>query len=238
MLRCIAIDDEPLALDLLEDNIRSVPFLSFVARCRNAMEAIAVMQREAVDLVFSDIQMPGLNGLQLIQSLQAKPMFILITAHEKFALEGYELDVVDYLLKPVAYDRFVKACSKALNRHILQKGGNAAPAKAEAKEYIFLPVDYKMMKVSLKEVKMIEGVKDYIRIHYSTDKPALLVRMSMKHLEEMLEGAGFLRIHKSYIISIHHLTAIRKNAVFIGSTELPVGEQYREAVSRLAGGDY
>lgn len=101
----------------------------------------------------------------------------------------------------------------------------------------FLPLDYKMVKVPLKEVKMVEGVKDYIRIHYSVDKPALLVRMSMKNMEEMLEGAGFLRIHKSYIISIHHLTAIRKNAVFIGNTELPVGEQYREAIARLAGGE-
>jgi DNA-binding LytR/AlgR family response regulator len=223
---------------LLEDNIRNIPFLSLVARCRNAMEAIEVMLREPVDLVFSDIQMPGLNGLQLIQSLQARPMFILITAHEKFALEGYNLDVVDYLLKPVAFDRFVQACNKALKRHNGLQGGNAGAGKTEAKEYIFLPVDYKMVKVSLKEPKMIEGVKDYIRIHFSIDKPALLVRMSMKGMEEMLEGSGFLRIHKSYIISIHHLTAIRKNAVFIGNAELPVGEQYREAIARLAGGEY
>ncbi len=232
MLRCIAIDDEPLALDLLEDNIRKTPFLSLAGRCRNAMEAMQMLQGKPVDLVFSDIQMPGLSGLQLIQAMQTKPMFILITAHEKFALESYDLDVVDYLLKPVAYERFVKACGKALERHALRQGG----AKGEHKEFVFLPVDYKLVKISLAQVSMIEGVKDYIRIHFSDGKRPLLVRMSMKGIEEQVESAGFMRIHKSYVISIRHLTAIRRNSLFIGETELPVGEQYREEVARMAGG--
>lgn len=235
MLRCIAIDDEPLALDLLEDNIRNTPFLTFVARCRNAMEAMQVLQQQAVDLVFSDIQMPGLNGLQLIQALQAKPMFILITAHEKFALQSYDLDVVDYLLKPVAYERFVKACSKALTRYKLQQHADATIPKSEAKEYIFLPLDYRMVKIALADVTMVEGVKDYIRIHFSGGKRPMLVRMSMKGIEAMLEG-GFLRIHKSYIVSVRHLAAIKKNSVFVGDAELPIGEQYREAVAKLADG--
>ena len=238
MLRCIAIDDEPLALELLEDNIRSLPFLTLVGGCSNAIEAMQVLQKEQVDLVLTDIQMPGLNGLQLIESLQVRPMFILITAHEKFALESYSLDVVDYLLKPVAYDRFVKACTKAQERHNLRQASLTGNAKGEAKEFIFLPVDYKMVKIALAEVTMIEGVKDYIRIHYADGKRSLLVRTSMKGIADMLPTTGFLRIHKSYIVSIRHLTAIRRNSLFIGDEELPVGEQYREAVARLADGNY
>ncbi len=235
-MRCIAIDDEPLALDLLEDNIRQTSFLTLVARCRNAMEALEVLQREPVDLVFTDIQMPGLSGLQLIQSLPKKPLFILITAHEGFALEGYDLDVVDYLLKPVSYERFVKACTRALERHTLKRAG-AVAGRPGGKSFIFLPLDYKMQKVVLAEVTMIEGVKDYIRIHFAGTARPLLVRMSLKSMEEQVEGSGFLRIHKSFIAGIRHITAIRKTSLFMGDTELPVGEGYREAVAKLAGGN-
>lgn len=236
MLRCLAIDDEPLALELLEDNIRSVPFLSLVAGCRNAMEAMQLVQRGAIDLIFSDIQMPGLSGLQLITSLPQRPMFILITAHEKFALESYNLDVIDYLLKPVPYERFVKACSKALEQYSLRHSAKPAEARNVSREFIFLPVDYKQLKVYLADISIVEGVKDYVRIHFSGDKQSLLVRMSMKVIEEMLGSDSFLRIHKSYIISIRHLTAVRKTSVFVGNAELPIGEAYRDAVARIAGG--
>lgn len=232
-LRCIAIDDEPLALELLEDNIRSIPFLELRGSYPNAMEAMQHLQREAVELVFSDIQMPGLNGLQLITTLQTKPFFILITAHEKFAVESFELDVVDYLLKPVAYDRFVKACNKALERYQLRQ--QAPNSSSEAKRFIFVPEDYKMVKVELEEVLRFEAEKDYVRIHFSSSKRSMLVRMSMKNLEEMLGRGMFLRIHKSHIVSIKGITAARKNSVFMGEEELPVGEQYRAAVQQLIG---
>lgn len=231
-LRCIAIDDEPLALELLEDNIRKTPFLELVALCPNAMDALPLLQQQHIDLVFSDIQMPGLSGLQLISSLQAKPMFILISAHEKFALESYNLDVVDYLLKPVAYERFLKACNKALERYTTKK----TDTKPETKNYIFLPIDYKMVKVELQDVTLMEGVRDYVRIHFHTAKKPLLVRISMKAMEEMVAGSDLIRIHKSYIVSIRYLTAIRKNSVFINDNELPVSEQYRDVVLKLVGG--
>jgi DNA-binding LytR/AlgR family response regulator len=231
MLHCIAIDDEPLALDLLEDNIRGIPFLVLVAKCRNAMDAIEVMQREQIDLVFSDIQMPGLTGLQLIQSLTTKPMFIFITAHEKFALAGYDLDVVDYLLKPVPYERFVKACNRALGYYNLQQ--TPPNMRQETKEFIFVPVDYKMIKVTLADILMIEGVKDYVRINFQTPTRTLLIRISMKAILDMLPASLFIRIHKSFIVNVRKITTIRKNVLFVGDQELPIGEQYKDQVTRL-----
>jgi two-component system, LytTR family, response regulator len=234
MLRCIIVDDEPLALDLLEDNIKNIPFLQLEGRCKTATEALTLIQSKPVDLVFCDIQMPGLNGLQLIRSLVSPPMFIMITAYENYAVEGFNLDVVDYLLKPVSFDRFLRACNKALELYNLKQGTQTVARSTANEEFIFLPVDYSMLKVVLNEIKMIEALKDYIKIHYITPtKRPLLVRMSMKAMEEQLPPSRFIRIHKSYIVSIHEITALRKNCLFMGDLELPVGEQYKDVVSRL-----
>jgi two-component system LytT family response regulator len=228
MLRCIAIDDEELALELLEDNIRKVPFLELVATCSNPLEAIKVMQEQAIDLVFLDIQMPGLTGLQFIQSSLQNSMFILVTAYEKYALESYNLNVVDYLVKPVELNRFIKACNKA---HELYKLKNKpADQQDVAQDYFFVNVDYSLLKVMYSDIVWIEGLKDYVKIHLkSTDKP-IIARLSMKSLEEELPSAQFLRIHKSYIVSKSFITAIRKNSVFIKDMELPIGENYKDAV--------
>src|SRR5580658_3969752 len=157
MLRCIAIDDEDLALELLEDNIRKVPFLELVAACNNTLEALKVVQEQPVDLIFLDIQMPGLTGLQFIQSgLAASCMFILITAYEKYALEGYTLDVVDYLVKPVALDRFLKACNKALELYQLRAKGKADTQNAPV-DYFFVNVDYSLLKIQKSDIAWIEG---------------------------------------------------------------------------------
>jgi len=236
-LNCIIIDDEPLALELLADNISRIPYLQLQATCRNAMEAIAILQQEPVDLVFSDIQMPGLSGLDLIRSLQNKPMFILITAYEQYALEGFNVDVVDYLLKPIAYDRFLQASNKALELFSLKQRASIQPGtKLAEKDYIFLPVDYKMVRVELDDIEYIEGMKDYIRFHFisQTRKP-LLARMSMKGIEDMLPESKFVRFHKSYIAHIRRITAVRKNSLFINDHELPIGEQYKEVVTRITG---
>lgn len=227
MLRCIAIDDEELALELLEDNIRKVPYLQLAAACNNPLEAIRILQEQPIDLVFLDIQMPGLTGLQFIQSSPAACMFILITAYEKYALEGYNLNVVDYLVKPVALDRFIKACNKALDLHRLRQ--KEVPREAAA-DYFFINVDYSLLKVLYADIVWIEGLKDYIKIHLSsTDKP-VVARMSMKTLEDQLPPARFMRVHKSYILSKAGVTSVRKNSIFIGSLELPIGENYKEAV--------
>ncbi|MCF6404427.1 LytTR family DNA-binding domain-containing protein [Chitinophaga filiformis] len=233
-LRCIAVDDEPLALDLLEDNIRQVPYLELVAKCADAFEAIKVLQEKEVDLIFLDIQMPGLTGLQFIQSLAHKPMIILITAYEKYALEGFELDVTDYLVKPVALPRFIKACNKARELYQL-KHQPATSSSASTPEFFFVNSDYSLLKINVADIIWIEALKDYIRIHLTGTTKPVVTRMPLKQVEEQLAPARFIRIHKSYIIAVAHITAIRKNSVFIGAMELPVGDNYREAVAALTG---
>lgn len=231
MLKCIAIDDEPLALELLEDNISKVPYLQLVALCSNAFEAMKVLEKETVDLVFCDIQMPGLTGLQFIQTLSQKPMFIMITAYEKFALDGYSLDVLDYLVKPVSVERFIKACNKAKELHAL-KQKNFSDAKPD---YIFLNVDYKLLKIVLSDIMWIEGLKDYVKIHLKSTQRAVITRISMKAMEEQLPSAEFIRIHKSYIVSVSYITAIMKNSLFIGEVELPVSDNYKTVLASVTG---
>jgi two-component system LytT family response regulator len=234
MLRCIAVDDEPLALELLEDNIGKVPYLQLVAKCNNAMEAIKVLQEQTVDLIFLDIQMPGLTGLQFIQSLNERPMIILITAYEKFALEGFNHDVVDYLVKPVSLDRFVKACNKAWELFQL-KSKPKEPAAGKTPDYIFVNADYSLLKVVIDDIMWVEGLKDYIKIHIRSSSKPVITRMTMKSVEELLPDNRFIRIHKSYIAAMDFITAIRKTTVMIGSLELPVSDTYREKLMKLTG---
>lgn len=233
MLTCIAIDDEELALELLEDNISMVPFLKLVAKTDNPLEAIKLIQEQPVDLVFLDIQMPGLTGLQLINSLPNKPMFILVTAYEKYALEGYHLNVVDYLVKPVALDRFIQACNKARELHQLKN--RVSVSATEDPAYFFINVDYSHVKVNYADIMWVEGFKDYLKIHLKSTANPLVARISMKSFEELLPASKFIRIQKSYIVSKNSITAVRKNSVFIGALELPIGENYKEAVIALLG---
>lgn len=232
MLKCLAIDDEPLALELLEDNISKVPYLQLVASCNNPIEAMQILQHEQVDLIFLDIQMPGLTGLQFIQTIQEKPMFILITAYEKYALDGFNLDVVDYLVKPVALERFIKACNKASELHQLKTKKGIA---GEQPAYFFINADYSLIKVVFTDIMWIEGFKDYLKIHLkSTNKP-LVARLTMKSIEEQLPASMFVRVQKSFIVSKDYITAIRKNSVFINDIEIPVGDNYKDAISSLTG---
>jgi two-component system LytT family response regulator len=231
MMKCIAIDDEPFALQLLKDYISRVPYLELVALCEDVFEANKVLQHQEIDLVFTDIQMPRLTGLQFIQSLTERPMFILITAYEKFALEGFNLNVVDYLLKPVELSRFMLACNKAWELYQLKKAAKQSPGTAPA--YFFVNAEYRQVKVMYRDITYIEGLKDYIKINLLAPAKPVLVRMSMKAIEEELPSTQFLRIHKSYIISIHSITSVRKSSVFIEQLELPVGETYQGVIEQL-----
>ena len=232
MLRCLAIDDEPLALELLEDNISQVPYLKLEGRCSNAFEALKFLQEQTVDLIFLDIQMPGLTGLQFIQSLTQRPMIILITAYEKFALEGFNLDVIDYLVKPVPLDRFIKACNKAWELYNLRLKKTETSSSIEP-EFFFVNVEYSLLKVEFADIQWIEGLKDYIRIHLKNSSKPVITRMSMKAIEEELPSSRFIRVHKSFIVSVSAITSVRKNSIFIGVEEIPIGDNYKDAVNMI-----
>ncbi|MBX3253984.1 MAG: response regulator transcription factor [Chitinophagaceae bacterium] len=227
-MKCIAVDDEPLALQLMQDYIGKVSFLQLVTTCGDAFEANQVLQEQEIDLVFIDIQMPGLTGLQFIKSLSHKPMFILVTAYEKFALESYDLNVVDYLLKPVELSRFIQACNKANELHQLK---HKQPDSSS--EYFFLNVDYSMVKVIFADIMWVEGLRDYLKIHLVPPAKPLIARISMKAIEEELPASKFLRIHKSFVVAIDHITAVKKSSVYMGDMELPVGETYKEVVDTI-----
>lgn len=233
MINCIAIDDEPLALELLEDNIAQVPYLNLVGKYSNAIEALKMLKEINVDLVFLDIQMPGLTGLQFIQSLSVKPMFILVTAYEKFALEGFNLNVVDYLVKPVSLERFIKACNKAQELYEL-KNGNVSRDERKEEDHFFINVDYSLVKVMYNNIIWIEGLKDYIKIYLKDSAKPIVARLSLKSLEDELPTSIFLRIHKSYIISKNFISSVKKSSVLLDNkTELPVGENYKERIESL-----
>ena len=236
MLRCLAIDDELLALDLLEDNIRKVPFLELVKKCMSAFEAIEVLRQEKIDLIFLDIQMPDVSGIQFLKSLSKKPPVIFTTAFEKYALEGYELDVIDYLLKPFSFDRFLKAVNKA--REYLNLTGNTGiPASIEgtngADNYIFVKTDYKLVKINLNEILYIEGLKDYVKIYLKTTERPLITLSTMKTMEEKLSPREFVRVHRSYIVAIHQVQFIQRNSVHLVNKEIPVSEHYRDNLFKI-----
>jgi two-component system, LytTR family, response regulator len=234
MLRCIAVDDEPLALELLIDNIGKVPFLKLVGSCSNPVALMTLLQEKEADLIFLDIQMPGMTGMQFLQGVSQRPMVILVTAYEKHALEAFGLDVVDYLVKPVAFERFLKSCNKARELHQLRQQ-KSQPAQAESPGYFFVPSDYSLLKVETADIVMVEGLKDYVKIHLkSTNKP-IVTRMSMKSVEDLLPPQQFLRVHRSYIVAVAHISSVRKTSVFIGEHEIPIGDSYREVIDQITG---
>lgn len=230
MMRCIAVDDESLALDLLEDNIRKIPFLTLVKRCKNAFEAHEAVMKESVDLIFLDIQMPGISGVQFLQSVTSPPLVIFITAYEQFALEGFNLDVVDYLLKPVSFDRFLKAANKA---HELFNLKNNAQPSTDAVEYLFVNSEYNLIKINVRDIVYVEGLKDYIKIFIANTIRPIITRMSLKSIEEKLPSDKFIRVHKSYIVSVDKIVSIRKGKISINNVQVPISEHYKENLYRF-----
>jgi len=233
MIKCLAVDDEALSLDLLEDNIKRIPFLQLVKRCKNAYEAMNVLRQESIDLIFLDIQMPGLSGTQFVQSLTQKPVVIFITAFKKYALEGFELDVLDYLVKPVTFERFLKAANKAADFCTLKKQSAQAPAAQSTNDYFFVNVEYSLVKIAVQEITHIESIRDYIKIWLlQSDKP-VITKLALKSLADKLPPARFVRVHKSFIIAIDKISFIRKNRVYIGNHIIPVSDFYKDELLRL-----
>ena len=248
MIRCLAVDDELLSLELLEDNIRRIPFLHLVGRCGNAYEAMDIMRREPIDLIFLDIQMGGITGTQFLQSLSAmgnRPMVIFVTAYKNYALEGFELDVMDYLVKPVAFERFLKAANKAADYHSLKQVAAQPPVVAQPASpitteaivalptFFFVNVEYNLVKIVVNDIYFVEGLKDYIKIFlHGTDKP-VITRLPMKSLAEKLPANRFVRVHKSFIINIEKISSIRKNRIYIHQHIIPISDSYRDELFAL-----
>ena len=231
MMSCLVVDDERLVRELLEDNIRQIPYLQLAGSCKNALEAAEILQNTVTDLLFLDIRMPRLNGLQFLQSLQKPPLVILVTAYEQYALEGFDLNVVDYLLKPFPFERFVKACNRAHDLFALRNKDKQV-AGASLEEF-FVHVEYTLVKIIVSDIAYVEGLKDYIKIHLTSSPKPVLTRMSMKAIEEKLPPGGFIRTHKSFLVAVRKITAIKREMVCIGSVEIPIGEMYKANVSRI-----
>jgi DNA-binding LytR/AlgR family response regulator len=211
VLRCLAVDDENLALDLVEDNIAKVPFLKLEKRCRNAFEAF-------------------------LEGLTQKPMVIFVTAYQQYALEGFNLDVIDYVLKPISFERFLKATHKALDYFKSKNVQVQAQIPViEKMEYIFIHADYSLMKIMLEDILYIEGLKDYIKIHLRTQKFPVVCRMTMKLIEEKLPSAEFQRIHKSFIVSLKKVESIRNQKIKIGENHIPLSDNYSEQFYQTIG---
>jgi len=224
-MRCIAIDDEPLALQLINEFASRISFLDLQKTFTDPDEAKEWIQDHEVDLLFLDIQMPDVNGLQFYKSLAKKPLVIFTTAYQEFAVEGFNVDAVDYLLKPFEYDRFLKAVFKA--REYLEFLANQELQMAS----IFIKVDYQLMKLNLKDIELIEGLDDYIRIH-TKPKPVLTL-MTLKSLQEKLPASEFVRIHRSYIVPVNKIESFGKSKIKVAGKEIPIGSSYGDVYQNL-----
>ncbi|MFP4095026.1 MAG: LytR/AlgR family response regulator transcription factor [Cyclobacteriaceae bacterium] len=238
-LNCIAVDDEPFALDMVCAYIRQTPFLQLTGRFSSAIEALKAIHEQSVDLIFLDIQMPDLTGIELARVLDRSrhrkgPRIIFTTAYDQFALEGYKVDALDYLLKPFDYEEFLRAVQKAQSYAVLAAPQPAPPPTQEAEQnYIFLKVEYQLVRVNFSDILYIQGLKDYVKVHLKSSNRPLLSLVSMKALEDKLPSRRFMRIHRSYIISLEQITALSKSSVEIGSESIPVSNQYKEEFNRL-----
>jgi two-component system LytT family response regulator len=234
-MNTIIVDDEPLAIDLMEDFISRIPFLTLTGKCRNAFEAIQTINTKQVDLIFLDIQMPNISGIQLLQSLDKKPLVIFTTAYAEYAVESYNLNAIDYLLKPFEFERFFKAVNKAYalfsNKRINSSATEKHMAEPADKDFIFVKSDYKTLKINLDDILYIEGLKDYVKI-YTGQKPILTLQ-SLKSLEEKLPSTKFIRVHRSFIVAFQKINSIERGIIRIGEKRIPVGESYKEGFQKL-----
>jgi len=226
MIRTIAIEDEPLALQLVEGYISKTPFLELAASFDNPLDAMDFLGNETVDLIFLDIHMPDLSGIEFTRILENRPKIIFTTAYEKYALEGFKLEAVDYLLKPFNYEEFLTAAKKAQKVIGLE---NVANHKIEANnEFLFLKSEYKIRRINFNEIRYIEGLKDYVKVYLQNEPKPILSLNSLKALEAKLPSARFMRVHRSYIVNLEKIDTIERSRIVFGKTYIPVSDQYKE----------
>ncbi|MEN2282339.1 LytTR family DNA-binding domain-containing protein [Algoriphagus sp. SE2] len=237
-LNCVAIDDEPLALDLICKFIKQTSFLNLIGKFSNGVEALGFINQNEVQLIFMDIQMPDLSGMELARVLDGKKnsdktRIIFATAYHQFAIEGYKVEALDYLLKPYSYEEFLNASTKAYTyfERLNSQSENSSNQDQESNtpEYIFLKVEYQLIKVMLKDIAYVEAYKDYVKVHLISKPNPLLSLTSLKSMEELLPSKSFMRVHRSYIVSLEHIDSVSKNVIQIGKQHITVGDNYKEA---------
>jgi two-component system response regulator LytT len=236
-LNCIAVDDEPLALGLVCAFIEKTPFLTLTGRYSSAVEALQVINSAPIDVIFLDIQMPDLTGIELARVLEKAgnkaPRIIFTTAFNQYALDGFRVDAIDYLLKPFNYEEFLRAASKAQAYVELVQKASSAGSSDPKDEYLFLKVEYQLVRIAYDDILYTEGLKDYVKVHLKSDPKPILSLTSLKALEEKLPASKFMRVHRSFIVNLDKISAVTRNTIQIGATSIPVSDQYKEAFNQF-----
>jgi DNA-binding LytR/AlgR family response regulator len=236
-LRCVAIDDEPLALEIITAYIEKVPFLKLLKTFDNALDSIDFLKKNKVDLMFLDIEMESLSGIQLIHALKDRPEVIFTTAYDSYAVEGFELDAADYLLKPISFERFVKSVDKVYNKFITPKtktNGQVQSVRISSSgNFIFVKTENRLQKVAFSEILYIEGQGDYLKI--VTPKARIMTLQNFKKFEEILPPDNFIRVHKSYLVALNKIESITRNRIRIGNILIPVSDSYKNAFYEVIG---
>ncbi len=237
ILKCAIVDDEPLAVELLVSYVQRIPFMQLGGQYSNAVDAMKGLTDNPVDLVFLDIQMPELNGLELSRMLPETTRVVFTTAFEQYAIDGYRINALDYLMKPISYVNFLEASNRALQWFTLlrQKQATAAAAPVDEAKSIFVKSEYKLLQIDLDKIKYIEGLKDYVKI-YTEDSPhPILSLMNMKSMEQMLPSSRFIRVHRSFIVQKSKIREIDRNRIVFGNVYIPIGDSYKQAFNDFLG---
>jgi len=232
-IRCLVIDDEPPAREIIRRYIEQVPTLKFVGECGNAIQAFTLLQQQPVDLMFLDIRMPQLNGNDFLKTLKNPPKVIFTTAYSEYAVEGYELDAIDYLMKPVPFDRFLKAVNKAYQLTSTKNDINLVPEEKKSDPFVYFRADRKMVKVMLQDISYIESMKDYVKVF--TTNGTIITKQSISSVEAMLPEKNFIRTHRSFIVSLDKIKTFTSELIEIDKIEVPIGKLYRNGVMKVLG---
>ena len=231
-MKCVIIDDEPLAVELLEDFVNKIDTLELLRTFNNAIDAVSFINQNNVDLIFLDIQMPHFSGIEFLNTIEKKPLIIFTTAYSDYAVEGFNLGAVDYLVKPIPFHRFLKSVVRAQQisnpAAVIQAVTESTPTPESEQDFMFVRAEYENVKMNFSDILFIEGLKDYVKI-YTTDNKFTLTLISLIKLENLLSNKGFSRIHRSYIINIKHVKSIQKNKVLISDKRIPISESYKNA---------
>jgi two-component system LytT family response regulator len=236
LIRCIIVDDKPLAVDILNDYVSKVPYLTLSFSTTNPLLAINEIMENGADLIFLDIQMPQLNGVQFMKIVQGKCKVILTTAYPEYALDGFEHDAIDYLLKPISFERFYRSVQKVqhyFNSTVLKSDQQNIQLASKELEFIFVKTEYKLLKININEILYIEGLQNYISIYTTTEK--ILSLQNIKKIEEQLPKSQFIRVHKSYLVAINKIKSIERSRIYIENNSIPLGDFYRETFYKMIG---